>query len=128
MEEKKYTILVVDDSAIMLRTMKTMLESEYNVMLATSASKAMIAMGKQKPDLIILDYEMPICDGKMALEMIRAEEELADIPVFFLTGIADEDHIKSVLNLHPEGYFLKPPDAIKILFAIANQMSKKNKM
>lgn len=49
-------------------------------------------------DLIFLDYEMPICDGKMTLEMIRELEESKDIPVVFLTGVSDKEHIAAVLE------------------------------
>ena len=58
---------------------------------------------------ILLDYEMPVCDGRMTLEMIRADEEMKDIPVVFLTAINDRANIEAVLKLKPAGYFLKPP-------------------
>ena len=48
--------------------------------------------------MIFLDYEMPICDGKMTLEMIRELEESKDIPVVFLTGVSDKEHIAAVLE------------------------------
>ena len=64
----------------------------------------MTAIGKKRPDLILLDYEMPVCDGRQTLEMIRADEELKDIPVIFLTGVNDREHIESVLSLKPAGY------------------------
>lgn len=75
----------------------------------------MKALAKQKPDAIILDYEMPGCDGRETLAMIRAQEETKDIPVVFLTGHGDAEHIRSVLDLNPSAYFLKPPKAEKIL-------------
>ena len=71
-------------------------------------------IGKKKPDMIFLDYEMPICDGKMTLEMIRGMEESKDIPVVFLTGVSDKEHIAAVLDLKPAGYLLKPADAERI--------------
>ena len=52
---------------------------------------------------------MPVCDGKMTLEMIRAEEDLKNIPVVFLTAVNDRANIEAVLKLKPAGYFLKPP-------------------
>jgi len=106
--EKKH-ILVVDDSGMFLRTVKAMLEERFEVSLAISGAQAMTSIGKRKPDLILLDYEMPVCDGRMTLEMIRAEKELCDIPVIFLTGVNSRDHINAVLELRPAGYYLKPP-------------------
>ena len=65
-------------------------------------------MAKKRPDVILLDYEMPVCDGKQTLEMIRSDEDTKDIPVIFLTGLGDMEHIKSVLALKPAAYILKP--------------------
>ena len=107
-QQNKKRILVVDDNGTTLRTMKAMLEEQYEVAVAISGAQAMTSIGKKRPDLILLDYEMPICDGKMTLEMIRADEELQDIPVIFLTAVNDRANIEAVLKLKPAGYFLKP--------------------
>ncbi len=104
----KKRVLVVDDNGTTLRTMKAMLENNYEVALAISGAQAMTSIGKSRPDLILLDYEMPVCDGRMTLEMIRADEEMKDIPVVFLTAINDRANIEAVLKLKPAGDFLKP--------------------
>lgn len=104
----KKRILVVDDNGTTLRTMKAMLENDYEVAVAISGAQAMTSIGKKRPDLILLDYEMPVCDGRMTLEMIRADEDLKSIPVVFLTAINDRANIEAVLKLKPAGYFLKP--------------------
>ncbi len=111
----KKRILVVDDNGAQLRTMKKMLEEYYEVALAISGAQAMTSIGKKRPDLILLDYEMPVCDGKMTLEMIRADEDLQSIPVVFLTSINDRANIEAVLKLKPAGYFLKPPVKDRLL-------------
>lgn len=111
----KKRILVVDDNGAQLRTMKKMLEEYYDVTLAISGAQAMTSIGKKRPDLILLDYEMPVCDGKMTLEMIRADEDLQSIPVVFLTSINDRANIEAVLKLKPAGYFLKPPVKDRLL-------------
>lgn len=107
--EGKKSVLVVDDNGTTLRTMKAMLEGHYEISLAVSGAQAMTSIGKKRPDLILLDYEMPICDGRMTLEMIRADEDMKDIPVVFLTSVNDRTNIEAVLKLKPAGYFLKPP-------------------
>lgn len=112
---EKKRILVVDDNGAQLRTMKAMLEESYDVALAISGAQAMTSIGKKRPDLILLDYEMPVCDGKMTLEMIRADEDMKDIPVIFLTAMNDRANIEAVLKLKPAGYFLKPPVKEKLL-------------
>ena len=116
-------VLVVDDNAVTLRSIKKMLEGAYDISVAISGMQAMTSIGKKQPDLILLDYEMPVCDGKMTLEMIRADEDLKDIPVIFLTGVNDREHIESVLKLHPAGYFLKPANKEKLIAAIDKALS-----
>ncbi len=115
-------VMIVDDNAAILRTIKEMIQSEYDVVVATSGMKALTAMGKNPPDLILLDYEMPVCDGKQTLEMIRADDEFKDIPVIFLTGVSDREHIEAVLDLKPAGYMLKPPIKEKLLAAIGDKI------
>lgn len=101
-------VLAIDDNEIQLRMLNEMLKAEYDVMLANSAVKALTMIGKRVPDVILLDYDMPMCDGRMALQMIRELEEAKDVPVIFLTGVKAAAHIRAVLELHPAGYLLKP--------------------
>ena len=105
--DERKLILIVDDNATTLRGIKGMLEERYRVIMAPSGVKAMTLIGKKRPDLILLDYEMPVVDGRQTLEMIRADEEIRDIPVIFLTSINDREHIEAVLKLRPAGYLLK---------------------
>ena len=112
------TILVVDDNAVTLRTIRELIKDEYNVIVATSGMQAIKIMTGSRPDLVLLDYKMPICDGRQTLEMIRADDELRDVPVIFLTGVNDKEHIKAVLELKPQGYLLKPPSKDDLLVAI----------
>ncbi len=122
-EDNRPSILVVDDNAATLRSIKTMLDDEFDVTLATSGMKAMTMIGKRRPDLILLDYEMPVCDGKQTLEMIRSEEDIADIPVVFLTGVNDRQHIQAVLALKPSGYMLKPAVRETLVAAIKKALA-----
>ena len=108
-------ILLIDDSPVMLRTVSNILEKKFEVLVATSGMQAMTILGRRKPDMIFLDYEMPVCDGQMTLRMIREVEEIKDIPVVFLTGVQDREHISAVMDLHPAGYLLKPAPADKII-------------
>lgn len=108
-------ILVVDDSGTMLSTIKEWLQDKYRVTPVNSALNAITFLSKQKPDLILLDYEMPACSGKQFLEMIRNDVESADIPVIFLTGRDDAESVKSVLALKPAGYLLKSLPKEKIV-------------
>ena len=106
--EKAKTVLLVDDNAMQLRVLNTMLKDKYEVKLATSGIKAIEMIEKKMPDIIFLDYEMPEQDGKETLHKIREIEKAKDVPVIFLTGMGDKEHIESVLELKPGGYLLKP--------------------
>jgi len=116
-------ILLVDDSPAFVRAMQAVLSTRYHVTFATSGAQAIAAIAKSKPDLILLDYEMPVCDGKMTLQMLRAEEDMKDIPVIFLTGISDARHVSDVIGLHPQGYLLKPCSDEMIFSAIEKVLS-----
>ena len=58
-------------------------------------------------DLVLLDYDMPVCDGRHVLEMLRSEKEFEDVSVIFLTSRDDPESVKKVLSLKPEGYMMK---------------------
>lgn len=123
-ESGKKSILVVDDSALALRSMRTMLGEKYKVSVATSARRGMEAIQIKRPDLILLDYDMPECNGREMLKMIRQNPEIADIPVIFLTAVADKEHIMAVLQLNPNGYFKKPLERNMVMKAIAKVLGE----
>ncbi len=112
---QKKKILIVDDSTFILKTMQRLLGSDYEIMTATSGMSAIRSIVLDKPDLVLLDYEMPVCKGSQILEMIRSEEEFADIPVIFLTSRVDKEGVQKVLEFKPNGYLSKSlsPEVIK---------------
>ena len=114
-EERRTKILVVDDSDFMRSRMVKLLAADYDLIEASSSISAIQKIAVNRPNLVLLDYEMPVCDGRQALEMIRSEKDIADIPVIFLTGRGDRDSVKNVMALKPEGYLLKsmPDEQIK---------------
>ena len=107
---KQYKIMVVDDSPLVLRNTKNILEEEYQVFLAPSGEKALELIPKKQPDLVLLDYEMPGMDGKQVYEIMLKDEYMRTIPVIFLTAIARKDQVFGVLRSKPAGYILKPAD------------------
>ena len=104
---KKKHILVVDDSGTMLTTIQSWLSDKYMVSMVNSAMNAFTFLATQHPDLILLDYEMPVCTGAQFLGMLRNDVKTESIPVIFLTGKGDPESVKSVLALKPAGYLLK---------------------
>ncbi len=107
-------IMLIDDNAIQLRTLKGILNESYDVDMVTSGLKAVKLIKERVPDLIFLDYDMPDCDGKETLKMIRQIRGAENVPAAFLTGVSSKDHIKAVLGLKPAGYILKPASMEKI--------------
>lgn len=104
---QKKKILVVDDSDFMLKTIQELLSDDYEVILAKSGMAAIRDITLNRPDLVLLDYEMPVCDGSQVLGMLRSEKESSDIPVIFLTSRVDRESVKKVIELKPEGYLSK---------------------
>ena len=111
----KKKVLVVDDSDFMLAMMQKLLENDYEVLTATSGLSAIRSITLNRPDLVLLDYEMPVCKGNQVLEMIRSEEDFADIPIIFLTSKVDRESVKKVIELKPNGYLSKSlaPEIVK---------------
>lgn len=103
----KSKILVVDDSMTIRQGIKRLLEEDYEVALAESGIAAIRTITLNQPDLVLLDYEMPICDGRQTLEMLRSEPAFINLPVIFLTGRSDPESVKKVMALKPAGYLLK---------------------
>ena len=122
--QTKKKILVVDDSGAMLRNVKGWLEDHCQVVLANSGAMGIKYLGTDRPDLVLLDYEMPIVDGKQVLGMIRAEKEFADMPVIFLTSKDDKESVLQVMSLKPDGYLLKTLEPAKIIQAIDDFFEK----
>lgn len=111
----KKKVLVVDDSRMLRTMMKDLLDADYDVAMAESGVAAIRSITLNMPDLVLLDYEMPVCDGRQTLEMLRSEPGFANLPVIFLTGKGDPDSVRKVMSLKPAGYLLKQlqPEAIK---------------
>ena len=116
MDERK--ILVVDDDQNMLQLLYTFLRDSYRVTTATNGQEALDMIREKRPDLVMLDYLMPGMNGKETLEVIRNDEELKDLPVFFLTGVSDTNKISECLKLDPIGYILKPIGKFSLLAKI----------
>ena len=117
---------MVDDSGAVLRNVKGWLEDKYQVILANSGAMAIKYLATNRPDLVLLDYEMPVVNGRQVLEMIRTETEFCDVPVIFLTGKNDRASIMDVMQLKPEGYLLKSMEPQQIVQAIDDFFAKRS--
>ena len=111
----KKRILLVDDDGDFLKMVKGWLTHSYRVSVVNSGMQAVTFLANNKPDLILLDYSMPVTSGPQVLEMIRSEPATAYIPVIFLTGKDDSESVRRVLELKPDGYILKNIDRESLL-------------
>jgi len=85
------TIFVVDDNDTNLSKAEEGLEDTYDVMTIPSGARLFTILKKLKPNLILLDIEMPEMDGFQVLEQLKNDKEYKEIPVIFLTGIHDPE-------------------------------------
>jgi len=81
------TVFVVDDNDTNLSKAEESMEDIYDVMTIPSGARLFVILKKMKPDLILLDIEMPEMDGFEVLAQLRQTKEYKDIPVIFLTGV-----------------------------------------
>lgn len=108
--DKRKHILLVDNDDEIYNNMKSIIGDRYRVSVAGTELQAMCMLEKDRPDMMFLSYEMPLCEGRIMLEMIRSDEELRKLPVVFLTKIAEKRNIASIIRLKPAGCILKPLD------------------
>lgn len=121
---RKPNILIVDDDSVYLRTVHEWLHEKYHLTMVNSGMNAITYLAKHTPDLILLDYEMPVADGPKILEMIRSEKSTKDTPVMFLTGQNSRENVENVIRLKPSGYLLKSMKPWELIRAIDNFFKK----
>jgi CheY-like chemotaxis protein len=81
------TILIIDDQPFFINMQQAMLKQQgYQVLSSTSGPEGLKLAKKHKPDLILLDIEMPGMDGFAVCEQLKQDQELREIPVIILTG------------------------------------------
>ncbi len=107
-ESLKKCILAVDDSAIVLTRISSILRDDYEVVTINSGMRALKYLELEKPDLILLDIQMAQQDGIETLREIRNREECGDIPVIMLTGVESKDAVLESSRLGICDYLLKP--------------------
>ncbi|MCR5398617.1 MAG: response regulator [Lachnospiraceae bacterium] len=114
-ENRKKTVLIVDDDITYMRTVYEWLKDDYHVGMASSGVQAISYLARNKADLVLLDYEMPIANGPQVLQMLKSDSETGHIPVMFLTGHSDKESVLSVVGLNPADYLLKTIDKANLL-------------
>ncbi len=119
--QTKKRILIVDDDPAYAKMVREWIKYKYRTDIVTAGMQAITFLLKNKVDLILLDYEMPVVDGPQVLQMLRQEPVTANIPVVFLTGVGSKEGVARVLELKPDGYILKSTTRMDII----NYLTKK---
>src|SRR5262245_53079739 len=123
-------ILIVDDSAVIRRTLAFSLKAnEFEVITAADGSEAVSTVRKEKPDLILLDISFPPqvdgppWDGFAIIQWLRRIEEAKNTPIIIITGAEGAKDKDRALAEGVQGYFQKPIDNDELIAAIRSALN-----
>jgi CheY-like chemotaxis protein len=116
-------ILLVDDEPDYRTTVQCRLEwSNYDVVTACDGKEAIEKAIAEKPDMVLLDTNMPIMNGHEVLERFRQHPDLKDIPVIMVTALCEAQDIAKASSYGVADYVAKPFDFTELLEKIANAL------
>lgn len=125
------TILVVDDTPANLSLMSRLLKDTYRVKVANSGERALeIAQSDAPPDLILLDIMMPGMDGYEVCRRLKADNATKDIPIIFLTAMADVENESMGFALGAVDYISKPfnKTVVKARIRVHMQLKRQSRL
>ncbi|MDQ0013488.1 DNA-binding response OmpR family regulator/DNA-binding CsgD family transcriptional regulator [Variovorax boronicumulans] len=102
-------VLIVDDVPDNLAVLHDALdESGYTVLIATSGEQALQRVAQARPDIVLLDAMMPGIDGFEVARRLKADAATAHIPIVFMTGLTETEHLVAALEAGGVDYVTKP--------------------
>ena len=115
-------ILYVEDARSQREIMKQMLElhGEYEVIIADHGQDGLEKARELHPDIILMDLRMPIMDGLKAIQELKKDSSVADIPVIVISAWANKKNRDEALKAGAIRFFEKPTNYNKLLTAIKN--------
>lgn len=117
-------ILMVDDTPANLIVLKDILIDErVFISIAHDGVKALEIIKKNKPDLILLDIMMPGMNGYEVCEKLKKDERTKDIPIIFVTALAQTDDVIKGFSVGGVDYITKPFQEKEVLARVRNQLS-----
>lgn len=123
MENK--TILVIEDNELNMKLVRSLLKIDrYHVLEACDAQTGIELARKQKPDLILMDIQLPGIDGLIATKKIKEDPDLKDIPIIALTAHAMSGDEKKAHDAGCDGYICKPIHTRSFLGIISQFFSR----
>lgn len=103
------TILIVDDSAMIRRIVSQLVQQLGHRAITAENGRIGVEMASEsRPDMVIMDIEMPVMDGIEATKLIKGDKGTMDIPVVFFTALGSEDNIKQAESVGGNGFLNKP--------------------
>jgi CheY-like chemotaxis protein len=123
---KKAKILVVEDDFMNMILVKEILGLEgYDTLEAKCGKDAIDTAFRERPDLILMDINLPDMDGVAATKIIKNNESTRDIPVLALTASVMKGDEEKFLGEGFDGYLPKPVEAKKLLESVARGLNRK---
>ncbi|MEA5467271.1 sensor histidine kinase [Spirulina sp. 06S082] len=116
-------ILIVDDVPTNLDVIcQTLSDAGFDVAIATSGTRALQQIERERPDLILLDIMMPGMDGFETCQHLKANPLNANIPVIFMTALADAESKVKALELGAVDYITKPFQEVEVLARVRTHL------
>ena len=117
-------ILIVEDEPKNLTLLRDLLQvSGYKTIEATDGEQGVELAKSKKPDLILMDVQMPKMDGLEATRILKADATTSNIPVLALTSYAMKGDKERILEAGCDGYLAKPLDIKELLKIVAEYLS-----
>jgi CheY-like chemotaxis protein len=127
--DKKASILCVDDEPVNLIIMEELLRDNYALNTVKSGESCLEQVGLQKPDLILLDVNMPKMDGLETCERLKTDTDTAEIPIIFISALASHEELMAGYEAGGDDYITKPfSEEIlqkKVQIVLASQQRKR---
>jgi len=121
-ERKKYSILIVDDESLNLKTLANILGTDYTIYMEKNGADAVESAEEYQPDIILLDIIMPGMDGYEVIKILKNNDKTKDIPVIFITGLGDDESEEKGFLMGASDYIAKPFSHAIALHRVRNQI------
>ena len=116
-------ILIVEDNAKNVKLVRDLLQvSGYATIYATDGRQGVELAMDRKPDLILMDIQMPVMDGLEATRILKSDASTKNIPVLALTSHAMKEDKERILQAGCDGYSTKPIDIRELLKKVAEYL------
>ncbi len=126
-DDRDPVIMVVDDSITVRKVTRRLLERhDFEVITAKDGVDALSILGEQKPDVMLLDIEMPRMDGFELATIIRHDDGLKDLPIIMITSRTGEKHRERADQIGVNEYMGKPYNEVDLLESISALLPKKS--